>query len=76
MRQTACMIFGQIMVDSIASLFNSTRVSRASDKMTALSQSVLEGLFVLKFYGPVSPMGSCRARSVYLSTLLLGRLSF
>ena len=31
--------------------------------------------FVLKFYGPVNPMGSCRARSVYLTTRLLGRLS-
>ena len=29
-------------------------------------------LFVLKFYGPVNPMGSCRARSVYLTTRLLG----
>ena len=26
-------------------------------------------LFVLRFYGPVNPMGSCRARSVYLTTL-------
>ena len=32
-------------------------------------------LFVLKFYGPVNPMGSCWARSVYLTTCLLGRLS-
>ena len=32
-------------------------------------------LFVLKFYGPVNPMGPCRARSVYLTTRLLGRLS-
>ena len=32
-------------------------------------------LFVLWFYGPVNPMGSCRARSVYLTTHLLGRLS-
>ena len=32
-------------------------------------------VFVLRFYGPVNPMGSCRARSVYLSTRLLGRLS-
>ena len=31
-------------------------------------------LFVLRFYGPVNPMGSCRARSVYLATLLLNRL--
>ena len=32
-------------------------------------------LFVLTFYGPVNPMGSCRARSVYLTTRLLGRLN-
>ena len=32
-------------------------------------------LFVLRFYGPVNPMGSCRAWSVYLTTGLLGRLS-
>ena len=32
-------------------------------------------LFVLRFYGPVNPMGSFRARSVYLTTRLLGRLS-
>ena len=34
-----------------------------------------EFMFVLRFYGPVNPMGSCRARSVYLTTRLLGRLS-
>ena len=33
-----------------------------------------KGLFVLRFYGPVNSMGSCRARSVYLTTSLLGRL--
>ena len=32
-------------------------------------------VFVLRFYGLVNPMGSCRARSVYLTTSLLGRLS-
>ena len=32
-------------------------------------------LFVLRFYGPVNEMGSCRVRSVYLTTRLLGRLS-
>ena len=32
-------------------------------------------LFLLRFYSPVKPMGSCRARSVYLTTRLLGRLS-
>ena len=32
-------------------------------------------LFVLRFYGPVNPIGSCLAWSVYLTTCLLGRLS-
>ena len=44
-----------------------------SDKVTyQISKACL---FVLRFYGPVNPMGSCRARSVYLTTRLLGRLS-
>ena len=32
-------------------------------------------LLVLRFYGPVNPMGSSRARSIYLTTRLLDRLS-
>ena len=32
-------------------------------------------LFVLRFYGPVNPIRLCRARSVYLTTRLLGRLN-
>ena len=32
-------------------------------------------LFVLRFYGPVNPMGSCQAWSVYLTNLLMDRLS-
>ena len=32
-------------------------------------------LFVLRFYGPVNPMGLYQARSVYLTTHLLSRLS-
>ena len=32
-------------------------------------------LFVLRIYCPVNPMGSCRARSVYLTTPLLSRIS-
>ena len=31
-------------------------------------------LFVLRFYGPVNPMESCRTRLVYLATRLLGGL--
>ena len=33
-----------------------------------LLRGVGVGLFVLRFYGPVNPMGSCRAWSVYLTT--------
>ena len=40
-----------------------------------ICQYVFVCLFALRFYGPVNPMGSCRARSVYLTTRLLGRLS-
>ena len=32
-------------------------------------------VFVLRVYGPFNPMGSCQTRSVYLNTLLLGKLS-
>ena len=32
-------------------------------------------LFVLRFYRPLNPIGSCLVWSVYLTTLLLGRLS-
>ena len=41
----------------------------------ASRRTVFGIMFVLRFYGPVNPMGSCRARSVYLTTRLLGRLS-
>ena len=34
----------------------------------------LKKLFLLRFYGPVNLMRSCRVQSVYLTTLLLGRL--
>ena len=36
---------------------------------------MLAGLLMFRFYGPVNPMGSCRARSVYLIKHLLDRLS-
>ena len=44
-------------------------------QVTPMLPTKYEVLFVLRFYGPVNPMGSCRARSVYLTTRLLGRLS-
>ena len=36
---------------------------------------LLRSLFVLRFYSSINPMGSCPAWSIYLTTLLLGRLS-
>ena len=30
-------------------------------------------LFVLRFYGPINPMGSCQGRSAYLSTRFTGQ---
>ena len=44
-------------------------------RILKLSQVIALWLFVLRFYGPVNPKGSCRAQSVYLTTRLLGRLS-
>ena len=35
MRQTACLVFNQIMVDGYAALFKCTAVVQASDSMTA-----------------------------------------
>ena len=43
--------------------------------LTILLLELVDCLFVLRFYGPVNSMGSCRAWSVYLTTHLLGRLS-
>ena len=51
------------------------------DRTAWVAQSVArltgdqEVLFVLRFYGPVNPMESCRERSVCLTARLLGRLS-
>ena len=51
--------------------------SSGGDKNWRLSRWMLwlPSVFVLRFYGPVNQMGSCRVRSVYLTTVLLGRLS-
>ena len=35
MRQSACLVFNQIMVDNYAAFFNCTPVGRASDSMMA-----------------------------------------
>ena len=45
------------------------------EEIPNINVKCVKALFVLRFYGPVNQMGSCRARSVYLTTRLLGRLS-
>ena len=50
-------------------------MSSDTKHMLVIVEVDVQVLFVLRFYGPVNPMGSCRARSVYLTTRLLGRLS-
>ena len=52
---------------SVLGIASGPRVKLASCKSALL--------FVLRFYGPVNPMGSSLARSVYLATRLLGRLN-
>ena len=52
-----------------------TKLHQQGVGYSALNTAKSVCLFVLRFYGPVNPMGSCRARSVYLTTRLLGRLS-
>ena len=47
----------------------------AGDKFFDEPLPYLLCLFMLRFYGPINPMESCRAQSVYLTTRLLGRLS-
>ena len=44
-------------------------------RLGKLTMPGLHCLFVLRFYGPVNPVGSCRARSICLTTRLLGRLN-
>ena len=48
---------------------------KMSSAVVVIGALRVNSLFVLRFYGPVNPMGSCRAWSVYLTTRLLGRLS-
>ena len=50
------------------------KISKMIYKISNMGYKISD-LFVLRFYGPVNPMGSCGARSVYLTTRLLGRLS-
>ena len=65
--------------NNLAASPNSSVAANQPSKTKKQSDGVTGGetkiLFVLRFYGPVNPMGSCRARSVYLTTRLLGRLS-
>ena len=59
-------VISQEMIDHVERLVLNNRRIKVAE---------LASDFVLRFYGPVNPVGSCRARSVYLTTHLLGRLS-
>ena len=55
-------------------------LGKKSEKYPQLSaifaqRIVIVCVCVLRFYGPVNPMETCRVRSVYLTIRLLGRLS-
>ena len=70
----ACFVTGQRVIDLIELGFNDTS-TLVGHFVSSPRKREKRDLFVLRFYGPVNPMGSCRARSVYLTTRLLGRLS-
>ena len=70
----ACFVTGQRVIDLIEFGFNDTS-TLVGHFVSSPRKREKRDLFVLRFYGPVNPMGSCRARSVYLTTRLLGRLS-
>ena len=70
----ACFVTGQRVIDLIVLGFNDTSTLVGHFVSSPIKREKRD-LFVLRFYGPVNPMGSCRARSVYLTTRLLGRLS-
>ena len=73
-RGVAVLQRGETFADRNLSLhfLNTCRFGSISKGKNSLPLRVV--LFVLRFYGSVNPMGSCRARSVYLTTRLLGRL--
>ena len=62
-------------LDTLSGEVTVTHLLFDTNASTKYYQNMSNCLFVLRFYGPINPMGSCRARSVYLTTRLLGRLS-
>ena len=65
------------MVSEYLGLSRISRVITMRSKGFQLSRvnTIRSNLFVLRFYGPVNPVGSCREQSVSLTSLLLDRLS-
>ena len=67
--------FKKVSIISLCSILIITYQRRSSCLLISVNMRIWFCLFVLRFYGPVNPMESCRARSVYLTTRLLGKLS-
>ena len=65
------------LYDHAESALPSTPLSLLAGALTLKRSIHFRSLFELnlRFYGPVNPMGSCRALSVYLTTRFPGRLS-
>ena len=55
--------------------FHQNTLMTATHQIGACRKQYTVCLFVLRFYGPDNPVGSCQAWSVYLTTSLLGKLS-
>ena len=61
----------------ISTSFSSGEEENTTENLPEINIPIVKSifcLFVLRFYGPVNPMGSCQARSVYLTTRLLAGL--
>ena len=66
----SCILWNKVLVKVLRMVMHWLWLS---DKYFWTNNMIPGTLFVLRFYGPVNPMGSCRAWSVYLTTLLLDR---
>ena len=73
--QTGSYLIIDRQIRDIAIMSRSLKAISNTQMENVLTKGLLVCLFVLRFYGQVNPMESCRALSVYLTTLILSRLS-